>query len=102
MIGQANPSKVSTARHGDVLAIVINNPPINEGSIEVRRGLLEAVQQLDGDATLVAGVIVGAGETFIAGSDLREFGMPLEDPQLKWLRKLSGPGFKLGDSTFLA
>lgn len=75
-------SKVITERDGDVLLIVINNPPINAGSIEVRRGILEAVERLQNDASLSAGVIVGAGRSFIAGSDLREFGAPLEDPQL--------------------
>jgi 3-hydroxyacyl-CoA dehydrogenase len=32
-------------------------------------------------ADLVAGVIIG-GTTFVAGSDLREFGQPLQDPQM--------------------
>ena len=29
-----------------------------------------------------AAVMIGAGTTFIAGSDLREFGQPLAEPQL--------------------
>ena len=73
---------VRTERDGDVLVIIIENPPINAGSIEVRRGILAAIGTLDNDASLRAGVLIGGGSTFIAGSDLREFGRPLEEPQL--------------------
>lgn len=74
--------KVQTERDGDVLVIVIQNPPINAGSIDVRRGILDAIAVLAGDPLLKAGVLIGGGTTFIAGADLREFGQPLEDPQL--------------------
>ncbi len=73
---------VRTETIGDVLLIEIHNPPINAGSLGVRRGLKEAIAQLVADPALCAGVIIGGGNTFIAGSDLREFGQPLEDPQL--------------------
>lgn len=65
-----------------VLVIDIHNPPINAGSLGVRRGLLDAIQYLASSDTLSAGVIIGSGSTFMAGSDLKEFGQPLEDPQL--------------------
>ncbi|HJV25872.1 MAG TPA: 3-hydroxyacyl-CoA dehydrogenase NAD-binding domain-containing protein [Aromatoleum sp.] len=73
---------VSVERHDDVLVLVIDNPPINAGSAAVRRGLMEGIELLGRDGTLRAAVIVGAGNTFIAGSDLKEFGQPLEHPQL--------------------
>jgi len=75
-------STVHTETIGDVLLIEIDNPPINAGSLSVRQGLTEAIGRLANDAALRAGVIVGAGTTFIAGSDLKEFGLPLADPQL--------------------
>lgn len=75
-------STVRTEKIGDVLLIEIDNPPINAASLSVRRGLAAAIDQLAGDAELRAGVIVAAGTTFIAGSDLKEFGLPLADPQL--------------------
>lgn len=69
-------------RDGDVAVIVIDNPPINAGSAEVRRGLLAAIREVDQDPTLRAAVLIGANDTFIAGSDLRELGFPLAEPQL--------------------
>jgi 3-hydroxyacyl-CoA dehydrogenase len=75
-------ARVHLERDGDIAVVVIDHPPINAGSTAVRQGLLAAVQQLRSDATLHGAVLIGAGSTFIAGSDLREFGQPLADPQL--------------------
>ncbi|MFT3849556.1 MAG: 3-hydroxyacyl-CoA dehydrogenase NAD-binding domain-containing protein [Propionivibrio sp.] len=65
-----------------MLVIEIHHPPINAGSLDVRRGLLQAVESLDRSPEWRAAVIIGGGSTFIAGSDLKEFGQPLQDPQL--------------------
>src|SRR5579863_5481046 len=66
----------------DVAVIVIDNPPINAGSQEVRSGLLVAIAEVDADPDVSAVIVIGAGTTFIAGSDIREFGRPLAHPQL--------------------
>jgi 3-hydroxyacyl-CoA dehydrogenase len=79
---QMMTDKVGVERDGDVLVILIDNPPINAGSLSVRRGVLESIALLANDPTLRAAVIIGQGSTFVAGSDLREFGKPLEEPQL--------------------
>jgi 3-hydroxyacyl-CoA dehydrogenase len=75
-------ARVHLERDGDVAVVIIDNPPINAGSAEVRRGLLEAVESVRRDDGIVAGVLIGAGTTFIAGSDICEFGQPLAQPQL--------------------
>jgi 3-hydroxyacyl-CoA dehydrogenase len=75
-------ARVRVERDGDIAVVVIDNPPINAGSAAVREGLLDAVQRLASDATSNGAVLIGAGSTFIAGSDLREFGQPLAEPQL--------------------
>jgi 3-hydroxyacyl-CoA dehydrogenase len=75
-------SAVRTELDGDVAVLVIDNPPINAGSLEVRAGLLAAVTAQGANPGVSAMVLIGAGTTFIAGSDLREFGQPLADPQL--------------------
>src|SRR4249919_3709056 len=76
----ASPVRLET--DGPVGVIVIDNPPVNASSIAVRAGLLDAVQQLCGDASLVAGVIIGAGKGFMAGADIREFDKPPIEPGL--------------------
>lgn len=73
---------VRTERIDQVLVIWIDNPPINAGALGVRQGVLDAIAQLSDDASLQAAVLMGAGSTFVAGSDLREFGQPLQEPQL--------------------
>ena len=74
--------RVRLEREGDIAVIVIDNPPINAGSSAVREGLMEAIGTVRSDAGLQAAVLIGAGTTFMAGSDLREFGQPLAEPQL--------------------
>jgi 3-hydroxyacyl-CoA dehydrogenase len=73
---------VHVEREDDVAVVVIDSPPINAGSLEVRRGLLAAINAANVAPEVGAIVIIGAGSTFIAGSDLREFGQPLAEPLL--------------------
>ncbi|WP_208999872.1 3-hydroxyacyl-CoA dehydrogenase NAD-binding domain-containing protein [Stappia sediminis] len=62
--------------------IAIDNPPVNASSHDVRTALLEAVRQAEADEAVDAIAIFGAGRTFIAGADIREFGKPPKDPIL--------------------
>jgi 3-hydroxyacyl-CoA dehydrogenase len=75
-------SKIKIHHDVDVMVITVDNPPINAGSTEVRQGLLDAISALEMDDQLTAAVIIGAGSTFIAGSDIKEFSQPLADPHL--------------------
>jgi len=78
----AATAPVRIEREGKAAFVVIDNPPVNASSLEVRAGLLDAIAALAKDETLDAIVLAGAGNTFIAGADIREFGKPLRDPQL--------------------
>ncbi len=73
---------VRLEREGNVAVVTIDNPPVNAGSLAVRQGLLDAFAKIAGDKTVIGAVLIGAGRTFVAGSDIREFGKPLADPQL--------------------
>jgi 3-hydroxyacyl-CoA dehydrogenase len=75
-------SKINIHNEADVMVITVNNPPINAGSIEVRKGLLDAIELLKKDSSSSAAVIIGAGNTFIAGADIKEFSQPLAEPHL--------------------
>jgi 3-hydroxyacyl-CoA dehydrogenase len=75
-------SPISTHKHGDVLIILSNNPPVNALSTAVRQGLVDAIAQAEADDSVKAVVIACEGQTFFAGADITEFGKP---PQQPWL-----------------
>ena len=68
--------------HGAVAIIVIDNPPVNAASTKVRRELMNAVELLESDPAMSAGVIRCEGRTFMVGADVREFSRPPEEPRL--------------------
>ena len=65
---------VKLTRSEDVAVITIDNPPVNALSPGVPEGLLAAIQAAAADAAVRSVVVIGAGSTFIAGADIREFG----------------------------
>lgn len=75
-------AQVVREQHGDILLVTIDNPPVNALGVDVRRGLLEAIEAADGDAAVKAVVLVGAGRNFLGGADIREFGKPPMPPAL--------------------
>ena len=75
-------SPISTRKHGDVLIVLSNNPPVNALSTAVRQGLMDAIAEAEGDDSVNAIVIACEGQTFFAGADITEFGKP---PQQPWL-----------------
>jgi len=81
MLGDMS-SKINIHKEADVMVITVNNPPINAGSTEVRQGLLDAIHLFQNEASALAAVIIGGGNTFIAGSDIKEFSQPLAEPHL--------------------
>jgi len=62
--------------------IVIDNPPVNALSHDVRAGLLSALAELEKDRSCAAVVILAAGRLWSAGADIREFERPTQDPLL--------------------
>ena len=82
VMGKATTSPISTRRHGDVLIILSNNPPVNALSTPVRQGLVDAIAEAEADDAVKAVVIACEGQTFFAGADITEFGKP---PQNPWL-----------------
>jgi 3-hydroxyacyl-CoA dehydrogenase len=75
-------SPISTRKHGDVLIILSNNPPVNALSTPVRQGLVDAIAQAEADDSVKAVVIACEGQTFFAGADITEFGKPPQEPWL--------------------
>jgi len=54
--------------------ITVDNPPLNVLSRAVRDGLMLAVRQASADSAANAVVLTGAGRSFTAGADIKEFG----------------------------
>lgn len=65
---------VTLTRDGDIAVITVNNPPVNALSPGVPEGIAEAIAQVASDDALKGAVMIGAGQTFIAGADIKEFG----------------------------
>jgi 3-hydroxyacyl-CoA dehydrogenase len=82
LMEKTTTSPISTRKHGDVLIILSNNPPVNALSTPVRQGLVEAIAEAEADESVKAVVIACEGQTFFAGADITEFGKP---PQQPWL-----------------
>ncbi|MFY3135371.1 3-hydroxyacyl-CoA dehydrogenase NAD-binding domain-containing protein [Achromobacter xylosoxidans] len=82
MTASAPAGAVHTRRDGDVLVVTIDHPPVNALSADVRAGLARAIDQAQGDPQVRAVLLTGAGNNFIAGADIREFGKPPRPPAL--------------------
>ena len=75
-------SPITTERHGDVLVIISNNPPVNALGAAVRQGLEAGLKEAAGDDSIKAVVIRCDGRTFFAGADITEFGKAMQEPGL--------------------
>ena len=75
------PDPVSVETGGPLMVITINRPEArNAVNAAVARGVAGALDELDANPALRAGIITGAGGTFCAGMDLKGF-LAGENPQ---------------------
>ena len=74
---------VQFSKVGRVAVITIDNPPVNALSPGVPEGIASGVKQAIADPDVEAIVVIGAGRTFIAGADIREFGK-ITSGQKQW------------------
>ncbi len=65
---------VHLTKNEDIAIITIDNPPVNALSPGVPEGIADAIESVRNDPSIKAAVIIGAGRTFIAGADIKEFG----------------------------
>lgn len=68
------PELVQYNVQDDVAVVTINNPPVNALSPGVPEGIDAAVARAAADPAARAVVLIGAGNTFIAGADIKVFG----------------------------
>src|SRR5712672_854048 len=65
---------VQLSKADGIAVVTINNPPVNALSSAVASGIAGAVAQIEKDDGVSAVVFIGAGRTFVAGADIKEFG----------------------------
>src|ERR1700719_961500 len=65
---------VQLTKDKDVAIITINNPPVNALGPGVPEGISQAIKEIIQDESVKAAVFIGAGRTFVAGADIKEFG----------------------------
>jgi 3-hydroxyacyl-CoA dehydrogenase len=65
---------VRLTREEEIAVITIDNPPVNALGPGVPEGIRAAIEAAALDPEVNAIVVLGAGRTFIAGADIREFG----------------------------
>ena len=78
---RSNDEVVSIAIEDGHALVTIDNPPVNPLSVNVRRGLMKAVDAVNA-ANCTTAAIVCAGRTFVAGGDISEFSGPPPLPHL--------------------
>ena len=62
--------------HGEVAVITMNNPPVNGLGHPLRKGILEGLDRALADPNVKAIVLIGGGNAFSGGADIREFNTP--------------------------
>jgi enoyl-CoA hydratase len=73
-MSEATEEAVLVERRGRVMIITLNRPEaMNAINGALSNGLWNAIQELDTDDSLTAGVITGAGRAFCSGMDLKAF-----------------------------
>ena len=65
---------VQLTKDKDVAIITINNPPVNALGPGVPEGISQAIKEIIQDESVKAAVVIGAGRTFVAGADIKDFG----------------------------
>jgi len=73
---------VSVETEGGIATVTLSNPPVNALNHAIREGLAQAIARIEADPMIRGAVLGGAGGSFIAGADIREFGQPPQDPSL--------------------
>jgi len=81
------PQPVRLEKKGSIGVVTVDYPPVNALSAAVRDGLMACLEQGLGDPGIKAMVLLGAGRTFIAGADIREFGKPRRGTPLQEINR---------------
>ena len=68
---------------GEIAILTVDNPPVNALGHAVRLGLEAGLRRALADDAVRALIIIGAGATFFAGADIREFDKRFDPPRVR-------------------
>ena len=73
------------AVHGEIAVITMNNPPVNGLGHPLRKGIVAGIDKALADPTVKAIVLIGGGNAFSGGADIKEFNSPASsaEPHLR-------------------
>ncbi|MGZ5080431.1 MAG: 3-hydroxyacyl-CoA dehydrogenase NAD-binding domain-containing protein [Usitatibacter sp.] len=63
--------------HGPVAVLTLDNPPVNGLGYALRTALLDGIDRANADPAVTAIVLIGAGNLFSGGADIKEFNTPM-------------------------
>ena len=66
-----------------IAVIALDSPPVNALGHGVREGIVNGVKKANQDSEVDAIILICKGRTFCAGADIREFGKPPQQPDLR-------------------
>jgi len=66
----------------EIALVIVNNPPVNTITAEVRDGLRRALKQLDGPRTKAV-ILYCEGSTYFSGADIGEFNGPPKEAEYR-------------------
>ena len=78
----ASPNATRIRRHGAVLVIQLDSPPVNALGAQVRSQLADALAEAERDPQIHALLVTGTGRMFSGGADIAEFDKPMQPPLL--------------------
>jgi 3-hydroxyacyl-CoA dehydrogenase len=73
LVHQTMNNLVRITKDNDVAVITIDNPPVNALGPGVPEEISAAIDEMNNDPAVKAAVVIGAGRTFVAGADIKEF-----------------------------
>ena len=73
---------VRTRREKSNFIVELDNPPVNAIGLAVRKGLHQALEKLKRHKDVSRVILIGKGDVFAAGGDLKEFDLPPVAPHL--------------------
>lgn len=82
VISETPNAAVAVVTHASITVITFCNPPVNAISFPLRQALYDSILAAQNDPACAAVLLIGEGDNFLAGADLRDLGRSAMAPTL--------------------